>query len=88
MKRTDSTPIVMEPMLPTLVKLPFSNPDWLFEPKWDGYRAICFMENGDVRFISRRQKSLTEKFPSLKNIAKSIKATVAVLDGEIVALDT
>jgi bifunctional non-homologous end joining protein LigD len=86
-KLADSTPLVMEPMLPTLVKLPFSNPDWLFEPKWDGYRAICFVENGHVRFISRHQKSLTEKFPSLRGIANSIKAKVAVLDGEIVALD-
>ena len=40
-----------------------------------------------MRFISRRQNSLTEKFPSLQKITKSIKATVAVLDGEIVALD-
>lgn len=79
--------IVMEPMLPTLVQFPFSNPDWLFEPKWDGFRAICFIEDGLVRFISRRQNSLTEKFPTLQKIAKSIKANVAVLDGEIVALD-
>lgn len=86
MKASDSME-VMEPMLPSLVKVPFSNPDWLFEPKWDGYRAICFVENGSVRFISRRQNSLTEKFPSLQRIAKSIKANVAVLDGEIVALD-
>jgi bifunctional non-homologous end joining protein LigD len=77
----------MEPMLPTLVQFPFSNPDWLFEPKWDGFRAICFIEDGIVRFISRRQNSLTEKFPTLQEISKSIKATVAVLDGEIVALD-
>jgi bifunctional non-homologous end joining protein LigD len=77
----------MEPMLPTLVQFPFSKPEWLFEPKWDGFRAICFIEDGFVRFISRRQKSLTEKFPSLQKIAKSVKATVAVLDGEIVALD-
>jgi ATP-dependent DNA ligase len=40
-----------------------------------------------VRFISRRQNSLTEKFPTLQKISKSINATVAVLDGEIVALD-
>ncbi len=79
--------IAMEPMLPTLVQFPFSNPAWLFEPKWDGFRAICFIEDGLVRFISRRQNSLTEKFPSLQKITKSIKATVAVLDGEIVALD-
>jgi bifunctional non-homologous end joining protein LigD len=87
MKSRDSMPSVMEPMLPTLVKLPFSNPDWIFEPKWDGYRAICFLENGSVRFVSKNRKSLTQRFPDLQRISKSIKAETAILDGEIVALD-
>jgi len=80
-------PSVVEPMQPTLSKEPFSNPGWLFEPKWDGYRAICFLKNGEVRFVSRNRKSLTERFPDLQRISKSIKAAVAILDGEIVALD-
>ena len=79
--------MVVEPMLATLAKTPFSQPDWLFEPKWDGYRAICFLQDGVVRFASRNRKSLTERFPDLQRIAKSIKAASAVLDGEIVALD-
>jgi bifunctional non-homologous end joining protein LigD len=79
--------MVVQPMLPTLTKAPFSNPDWLFEPKWDGYRAICFLENGRVRFASKNSKSLTQRFPELQGIPKSIKAETAILDGEIVALD-
>jgi bifunctional non-homologous end joining protein LigD len=59
----------------------------VFEPKWDGYRAICFLQNGEVRFASRSRKSLSERFPELQRIAKSIKADTAILDGEIVALD-
>ena len=78
---------VVQPMLPTLTKAPFSNPDGLFEPKWDGYRAICFLENGRVRFASKNRKSLTQRFPELQRIPKSIKAETAILDGEIVALD-
>jgi bifunctional non-homologous end joining protein LigD len=78
---------LMEPMLPTLVKVPFSNPDWIFEPKWDGYRAICFLQNGSVRFESKNRKSLTQRFPDLGSINKSIKAETAIIDGEIVALD-
>lgn len=74
-------------MLPTLVKLPFSNPDWIFEPKWDGFRSVCFFENGSVRFVSKNRKSLTERFPDLQSIPKSIKAEAAILDGEVVALD-
>lgn len=74
-------------MLPTSVKAPFSNPDWLFEPKWDGYRAICFLRDRDVRLVSRRRNDLTARFSDLQSIAKSIKANTAALDGEIVALD-
>lgn len=80
-------PSAVEPMLPTLVKAPFSNPDWVFEPKWDGYRAICFVRDGDVRLVSKRRNDLTAKFPSLRSLAESVKAKSAVMDGEIVALD-
>ncbi|HZI85497.1 MAG TPA: hypothetical protein VFD48_01595 [Pyrinomonadaceae bacterium] len=83
----DPFPSIVQPMLPTLSKTPFSNPDWLFEPKWDGYRAICFVRGDEVRLVSRRRNDLTGKFPVLQSLAESIKATSAVLDGEIVALD-
>jgi bifunctional non-homologous end joining protein LigD len=71
----------------TLRKIPFSGESWLFEPKWDGFRAVCYLEDGMVRFVSRNQRSLTEKFPELQSIAKELRATAAVLDGEIVAVD-
>jgi len=74
-------------MLATKVVAPFSRGGWLFEPKWDGYRAICFFRHGQVRFTSRNQRDLTKRFPELQSIAKSIKASTAVIDGEIVALD-
>lgn len=83
----DPIPSIVEPMLPTLVRQPFSNPEWLYEPKWDGFRAICFFQDGRIRFLSRNRKSLTERFPDLQRITKSIRASSAVLDGEIVALD-
>ncbi len=80
-------PASLEPMLPTLVKLPFSDPQWLFEPKWDGFRALCFFKDGKVRFISRNRRNLTRQFPELQEISKLIKARTAIIDGEIVALD-
>jgi len=46
-------PAVVRPMLPTLLKEPFSNPDWLFEPKWDGYRVICFVHDGGFKPLIR-----------------------------------
>ena len=74
-------------MLPTPIKLPFSDPAFIFEPKWDGYRALCFLHAGRVRFVSRNPHSLTKRFRELQEIATLIKAQSAIIDGEIVALD-
>ena len=87
MAKTPLMPSSVVPMAPTLGKVPFSRLGWLFEPKWDGFQAICFLESGHVRFLSRTRKTLTERFPDLQRIAKSIEAETAILDGEIVALD-
>ncbi len=80
-------PSVIHPMLATPVDQPFDGPDWLFEIKWDGYRAVAFVENGDVRLVSRNQNDLTAQYPELQNLPNFVKAETAVLDGEIVALD-
>ena len=74
-------------MLATLVDKPFSDPNWLFETKWDGIRAVCFIDNGNVRFVSRNQNDLSAQYPELSDIASSVKARQVILDGEIVALD-
>jgi bifunctional non-homologous end joining protein LigD len=80
-------PGVIHPMLATLVDKPFDGQDWLFEIKWDGYRAITFLENGSVRLVSRNQNDMTAAYPELRAIPDSVKARTAILDGEIVALD-
>jgi bifunctional non-homologous end joining protein LigD len=80
-------PTEIHPMLATTVDEPFDSPDWLFEIKWDGYRAVAFIENGKVRLVSRNQNELTARYPELKDLAKSVKAKTAILDGEVVALD-
>lgn len=80
-------PTEIHPMLATPVDEPFDGPDWLFEIKWDGYRAVAFLENGRVRLVSRNQNELTHRYPELKDLAKSVKAKTAILDGEVVALD-
>ena len=74
-------------MLATPVDEPFDGKDWLFEIKWDGYRAVAFVENGKTRLVSRNQNELTARYPELKDLAKSVKAQTAILDGEVVALD-
>jgi bifunctional non-homologous end joining protein LigD len=80
-------PTAIYPMLAESVAEPFDGPEWLFEIKWDGYRAIAFIENGKLRLVSRNQNDLTARYPELKDMAKLIKAKTAILDGEVVALD-
>jgi len=85
--RKATMPRVVQPMLATLVDEPFSDDEWLFEIKWDGYRAVAFIEDGRVRLVSRNQNEFTPEFPELQALAKAVNAKQAVLDGEIVALD-
>lgn len=68
---------------------PLPAPDdetWAYEIKWDGYRAITFVEDGDVRLQSTNLLDLTARWPELGAIAGSVHAKSAILDGEVVAL--
>ena len=80
-------PSAIIPMLATPVEKPFDSPEWLFEIKWDGYRAIAFIENEKVRLVSRHHNDLTEQYSELHDLPKLVKAKHAILDGEIAALD-
>ncbi len=79
------TPHNISPMLATLTDKPFSRPGWIYEIKWDGYRAISEVEKGKVNLYSRRGNSLTRDYPPIVEALKKIKCD-AVFDGEIVAL--
>lgn len=62
--------------------------EWAFEMKWDGYRAVAYLDGDEVRFLSRNGKDLTGTFPELvAPLRAAVKPTSAVLDSEIVALD-
>lgn len=80
-------PTAIHPMLATAIEKPFDSPDWLFEIKWDGYRALAFINEGRVRFVSRNQNDLSAQYPELATLPEFVKARRAILDGEIVALD-
>ncbi|MGB6802613.1 MAG: non-homologous end-joining DNA ligase, partial [Candidatus Sulfotelmatobacter sp.] len=80
-------PTTIHPMLATPVDEPFDGAEWLFEIKWDGYRAIAVIDDGKLRLVSRNQNELTERFPELKDLPKFVHAKSAILDGEVVALD-
>jgi bifunctional non-homologous end joining protein LigD len=75
----------IRPMLATLVDKPFSAKGWLFETKWDGYRAIAEIKGKKVRLYSRNEKSFNETYAPVVEALKSIGHD-CVLDGEIVVL--
>lgn len=80
-------PDTIKPMLATLVDEPFDDTDWLFEVKWDGYRTIAKIKNGNVELISRNGKSFTEKYYPITESLRKWKFS-AVIDGEIIVLNS
>jgi bifunctional non-homologous end joining protein LigD len=85
--RRASMPRTLSPMLPSLADRAFSNPNWLFEPKLDGYRVIGTVENGNVRLTSRRGLDCSPEYPWLVDALARQPYKNAIFDGEIVALD-
>jgi bifunctional non-homologous end joining protein LigD len=79
-------PADIQPMLATLVDEPVEEPGWLYEIKWDGYRALGYINNNIIEIKSRNNKSFNEKFYPVYNALKSWKIN-AVVDGEIVVLN-
>lgn len=75
------------PQLATLVKEPPTEDGWLHELKFDGYRMLCHLAHGRVRFWSRNQKDWSSKFPGIAKAVGSIKAASAIIDGEVVVMD-
>lgn len=80
-------PTSIAPMRSTLVKNPPAGDEWLFEIKWDGVRAICFIKNQTVRLQSRSGNFCERQYPELSVIGSQIAATEAVLDTEIAVLN-
>jgi bifunctional non-homologous end joining protein LigD len=80
-------PLSLSPMLATAGQLP-SGPDWVFETKWDGVRAVVSISSdGTVRIRSRAGNDNTEQFPELQTLCQPADGHALVLDGEIVAFD-
>lgn len=79
-------PTFVKPMLAAVADEPFDDADWLFEIKWDGYRALAFIRGARTELFSRNHLSLKKDYPSLLAELKEIDHK-AIIDGEVVALD-
>src|SRR6266403_5151472 len=81
-------PDFVAPMQASSVKEPFDSPDWIFETKLDGYRAIAVIDStGKARIWSRNRLPLEQKFPTVRDAAEELNLRSTILDGERVALD-
>src|SRR5260370_42602997 len=81
-------PDFVAPMQASSIKKPFDSPDWIFETKLDGYRAIAVIDSaGKSRIWSRNHLPLEPKFPTIADVVNQLNLCSTILDGEIVALD-
>ncbi len=80
-------PRAIEPMKAVLVDDPFDRSGWIFEDKYDGIRAIAYVEDGEVTLYSRNQKEMTARYPELLKLPQWIRAKQAILDGEIIVVN-
>ncbi|MBC5994483.1 DNA ligase D [Pontibacter cellulosilyticus] len=84
--KTADMPYAIVPMMAKLTDAPFDSEDWIFEIKWDGYRAIAEVKSGEVELYSRNGKSFGDKYKPILDSLQQLSQN-AVLDGEIVVLN-
>lgn len=77
----------IEPMKARLAETPPERGDWIYEIKFDGYRAIAFRHGQNVNLFSRNEKDFAQKFPEIADAIGAVSMDDFVMDGEIVALD-
>lgn len=79
-------PELVRPMLASpATDLPGPDDQWGFEFKWDGVRAVCYVEGGRVRILTRNDRDVTVSYPELRGLGEALGSRPAILDGEIVA---
>lgn len=86
--RPGPMPHYIRPALAHLADKALSDPEWIFEIKWDGVRTLTAVRDGKVQLWSRSERDITREYPELSGIGKNIAAREAWLDGEIVVLDS
>jgi bifunctional non-homologous end joining protein LigD len=81
-------PTDLRPMLARPADEPFDDPEWLFEPSWEGLRALAHVEGGRLRLVDARGRDVTSRFPDLLGLIDAVTGAPLVLDGEIVIPDS
>jgi bifunctional non-homologous end joining protein LigD len=77
----------VQPMLARTGALPRDESGWAFEIKWDGVRAIGYVDGGRLRLESRNGNDITPRYPELRGLGPELGSRAAILDGEVVAFE-
>ena len=77
----------IQPIVPTWRKLPFDDPTWLFDVKYDGFRGPCYVEQGRSRFISRNGNWMRRFDRLAQQLGAVLDVDDAIRDGEVIAAD-
>src|SRR4051812_6127635 len=85
--RKAAMPSSIEPQLATLVEEVPQGDEWIHEIKYDGYRALCEIRDGEARLITRHGKDWTDRFAPVARAAGKLPVSQAILDGEVVVLE-
>jgi bifunctional non-homologous end joining protein LigD len=85
--KLEAMPEKLQPMQAELADAPFNKPDWMWEPKLDGYRILAFLSNNKVTLRSRRGLELAATFPGVAAAIAAQGVSSMILDGELVAFD-
>ena len=76
----------VKPMLATLVNEAFNDKEWIFEIKWDGYRALAYLDSGKASLLSRNLISFSDRYTPVINALEELNVN-AIFDGEIIAIN-
>src|ERR687896_2246945 len=86
-RATTKTLPAIQPILPELQATPFDHPDWLFEPKYDGFRGLLHITPSGAGFTSKRGLPLKRFDQLAREVRDHLRVRDAILDGEVLAID-
>jgi bifunctional non-homologous end joining protein LigD len=87
-KRRAAVPRFIKPMKATAVAQLPEGKEWIYELKWDGYRVLALKQGDDAQLLSLKERNLTADFPGISEAVRGVRADTALIDGEVVAVDS
>ncbi|WP_243237353.1 hypothetical protein [Heliobacterium chlorum] len=78
---------LIQPMEPIIAPEPFDDPDYLFQIKWDGIRALAYVQEKGIRLFNRKGREISQKYPEITGADILLPGETGIVDGELIVLD-